>query len=420
MLQHIRSRTARLQLFGTSVRHQVEKTLDALPDSAMVILLGLFLLPYYKPAIIHHVGIPSLFDVFLFAKLGVATIAIVLFLLLGEKRDPFPILALLLCSWCLLLTVINRGNLLMWIDQFYAPFGAICLVLAIYRSYSTQLLYAILGVSFFMLVCNLVTGFLYPGGMWAPHRYFYGNRNSIFLLVLPSLGASLILDACARKSISLRTIIIGLTCAISIAVFRSATSATAFMFLVIGACVVQLPSFRKALNGISCLIGYIVLLFGLVVLRLQDQFSGALSILFEKDTTLSGRTQIWDYILNQEGRKNILFGHGAQDYSYVNIDGTWLDAHNQVLHLWFIGGICALILFLGMLIFAYCALYRQRAHLSAALWVMTVTAFLIVGLTESDPYCQFYLILAMAYVHAEKLSREPLAQHRLSARIPAS
>lgn len=368
----------------------------------MVFLLGLLILPYYKPAIIHHVGIPVLFDIFLFAKIGVATIAIAMFLVLGEKRDPFAALSFLLCFWCLLMTIVNQGTLLMWIDQFYAPFGAICLVLAVYRSRGTQLLYAVLGVSFFMLVCNLVTGFLYPGGIWAPQRYFYGNRNAIFLLVLPSLGASLILDAYAKKTISLRTILIGLTCSISIAVFRSATSTMAFMFLVIGACAVQSASLRRALNGASCLISYFAILFGLIALRLQERFSEALSFLFGKDTTLSGRTQIWDTILNQEGRRNMLLGHGAQDYSYINVDGIWLDAHNQMLHLWFIGGICALVLFLGMLVLAYRALYQQRTHLPVALWAIITTAFLIVGLTESDPYCQFYLILAMAYAHTRK------------------
>lgn len=410
-----------LQCLWEAAKKRSTDKLRSVPTAARTIILLAFLFPYYKPAIIHHIDFPYLYELFLFLKIGVSTISIAAFLLVG-KRSIFVLLSFALCSYTLAITLFLNGNLLMWMDQFYAPFGAVCLVFAVYRFWGRQLLYAIATISSIMLACTLASAFLFPGGIWAPERYFYGNKNSVFLLALPSLGCTLELDAIDQKQVSHRTLMIGALSAISVFVLKSTTSSIAFLFLVIVTFLGRRGFLKKFITGITILLFYLIAFFAVVIFRLQEHLGGILSFIFGKESSLSGRTSVWDATFSQGDWLSALFGHGTTAYGYINFDGMMLDAHNQVLHIWYTDGAIGVLLFLALISFASYRLYQSRSSFSAAVWCALLGAFLIVGIAESDPYCQFYLILALAgsgfwryatpAVSAKHAASEPRCQQR--------
>lgn len=167
--------------------------------------------------------------------------------------------------------------------------------------------------------------------------------------------------------------------------FQGAFSATAIGVLIVGVSTLFILSQAKSYAGYMG----IVLVFGVSVVLISLQTSDSVRLLvtsaFNRDSTFTGRTDIWNLVL-EEASKNHWFGGGYGGYWYV-ADEMILrtqgvrEAHSGYLEIYLAGGITGAVMFTLFLI-AYCRkMLRTLRYVKE--WGMFGLCFLMMILVEN-------------------------------------
>lgn len=300
----------------------------------------------------------------------------------------------------LLSTVLCDGSIIEWWEAWLPCCTAAILVAGMGKSGFLQLLYAIFGLTFALSAVNAASMVLYPGGMVSASTYFFGNRNSVFSLIFPSLGSSLLIDRKYGIIFSVRSL---MSLALSFAQVLLGGSATSLIALVIfalsAAAVLLLKRPRRFLNGWTYMAASLVASFLVVVLRVHHYLGFAVSDLLGKSLTLSGRDQVWDKAFSLIGGDHLVFGGGATAYLDLIVNGTQLyHAHNIYLQALLIGGVVGFALMVAMLsLLAYKGNLRRHDVLSA-LTATIVGGYLVVGVSETVLVPSFFLMCSISAV----------------------
>lgn len=369
--------------------------MSKVPRGAITVLFCLLVAPFFRPQIIEHIGHPELYDLYFWWRVA-ASLAIVVLFLVVRCCKVFSAIAGLFALGALIPTLLFSGRLMVWFDQFFSFSMAMVLAAIATRLWRKEFLSALCFVTSVLLVCNCCSVIMFPDGIWAPHYYFFGNRNGIFLMMLPALGSSFMLDSERRGRLPIRSILLVAVSAINLMLDTSNTSSIALVLFLIAAFLVRYKVLRQFLNGITYVAAYLVAVLLFVLCRAGDVLKPVLEGVLREDVTFSGRTPVWDAVLGTQDPLSAFIGHGTVDYGYITIDGVTLNAHNLLLHIWYVGGALTMVLFFGLVAYAVASLYRGRVSKRVALAAAMLGAFFVVGITEAEPYCSFYFALGIA------------------------
>ncbi len=196
-----------------------------------------------------------------------------------------------------------------------------------------------------LLYINLLTIFLFPGGIWKSSVsqmpcYFLGHKNQIFEYYFLPLVCAIIYTAKYRTNIA-RLWLMWVVIMVSVILTASKASLIACVCLVLPMSLATIKSVRVKRTGGIYLLSGLILNFLVVILRIQDVFLGFLNISF------TGRTNIWDNTMVLI-RDNFLFGYGGYvgDLNGLSVFYHLISAHSGILQLMLDGGVLLFVLWL--------------------------------------------------------------------------
>lgn len=379
----------------------------------VTLLLMLICIPFFEPGSLGSWGTPHLAGLFYYWKIASAFAVFFLFLFTAEK-ERFSSVALCLSFTILLSCSLNDGGVKTWFEDWAMFSAAILLVSSTYKCHLRELLLAVLVISTAIALCNLVSIFLYPNGVYdsggaKQDHFFYGHRNKFFHFVIPSVGCSLLLDYLSGRHCSIRTILLALLGGSQFLLCYSATSCLAAIVAIalLLACLIQLKTRRKPFNGLSVLVTIALIFLAVVVLRMQDLAAPFIVEVLDKTTTFTGRTIVWDRTISLMDDNHMLLGYGTNAVRLLSFNGlVYYHTHNEMLWVWFVGGYAALLLFSLLLVFSAWSLFKARDTPLAALLTPIFACFLVIMLMEISECFAFPFFLGLFFYLPKIASRE--------------
>jgi O-antigen ligase len=148
----------------------------------------------------------------------------------------------------------------------------------------------------------------------------------------------------------------------------------------------------------------------IVVFRIQERLGGIISKVFGKDTTLTGRTDLWDQALELVGI-NTWFGKGnsyaLNQYGWLTkqywnsgtqtLEDVYFVSHNQFLEIMVNGGLICLIPFIGIFYWLIQSAKRIQNSKYKMIIGAALIAYFIAMITDLiTPYEPVYLFIIVA------------------------
>ena len=282
------------------------------------------------------------------------------------------------------------------------------------RKRSTATIYALF-FAFSILALWDVAGILtHPDGLYSAYQlgivdfnsaqWMYGNKNNHTQILLLFLLTTTWLDSIKRTLYSKLLVVANcILCCITALVLQSSTTIICILFFSVFILLYETIGFKVSLKGKTIIIGYLILLF--VIVMGQTGFLGAAAHLFGKDLTFSGRIFVWSKSIVAIMQKPIL-GHGHIEGSYYlrSIIGS-VNPHNTILGAMFYGGIILTVLYFWFYVelFHICSTLDSRDH--TFLSQVFLLAILIKTLFEDLSINQqafFYLFVVFLFMQSKK------------------
>ncbi len=329
--------------------------------------------------------------------------------LIRKKSITVDIIWLIVFAGSLfLITLILRGN----IYQFFATnSGVLGLCLLAYYYISNDKLNVFLDAFIVLealVYINLLTTFLFPKGMYSTSLYtanwLLGYKNPQIRFILPVLGVSFIRGLEKRDRIGLSSLVLFACAALTMLKVNSTTGILAVAFFGILS-LVFLFFFSKRprwFNLRNICIVFLALNIGLLFLNIQTNFD----VLFEslgKNTTLTGRTEIWKISIIEISR-HLIIGHGfLTGNDYVEIYNLLAAAHphNYLLYILMQGGIVYLAIIAGAFLYSGSTL-RKKPVSSGTVVLIVIASLFFIGLNEALTGNNFLYMFVILGMNADK------------------
>ena len=179
---------------------------------------------------------------------------------------------------------------------------------------------------------------------------------------------------------------------ISIIICKSATTLVGTFIIALYFVLAKYIDKIKFINVITYSITYIVAYVGIIFFQVQKYFSFIIENVLKKDVTFTKRTKIWENFFKAIKNKPIL-GYGVlkTDDSLKTINAV--SAHNQILQVYYQGGIFALLVFLVIIFLALKELHKHFNNKLAKTYTVLLFSLLIMGLAEAIAIRYFLFIL---------------------------
>jgi O-antigen ligase len=237
--------------------------------------------------------------------------------------------------------------------------------------------------------------------------YFWATRNHIISLALATVALGYILKSLGLEKRKKYNFFLIYTI-IEVLILRSSTAIIAMTCFMAFVVINRVYSYKnRPINLKLTISSGIVLQILLVVFRIQERFSAVISVLFGKDTTLSGRTGLWEQALLTipshlfwgQGNSSAAGLNGWLTMSFWNpitstLDDTYYVAHNQFLEILLNGGLVMLLFFLLAIFFAIRNVRKITDNHIVNIIAGTFFAYLIVMITEVlYPYAPVWIYM---------------------------
>lgn len=320
----------------------------------------------------------------------------------GKRLDSVFIFALLTCMPLCFFTFANDGSwlqLLKKITFFMGPW----LYLAVFGEYGFKPLLKsmLLGSLFIVSVNALSIALMYSHGSFRPQygdTWLFGQRTFMRNFLYPTLLFCMLEDRLRGKRFSLLTLAVVAVSLYSVIVGDAMT--TLVVLIVMLLCVVlswqglrETPIFRVFLYAA------VILDAILVHLRKIEIFQSFIEDVLNRNMTLSYRTQAWDIAIDwisEMPLEGTGFNNLDESGIVVGFGKALSNVHNQILDVWFKGGVLALAFF-GALVARCVSPIFKRSHLWAAFAIgIVLGGFFIEAVVSEVWYPQFYLLLYLS------------------------
>lgn len=288
---------------------------------------------------------------------------------------------------------------------FKYNFGFTCILLlarALFPRRKKELLWAASILLGLYSTYNVLDMFGFPTGK--PLFYdgyifgFLNNRNAFSRFYLAAIGCSALLDYYKGRRFSPPTAALFIVAFVQAIMMPSATSTVALAFFTVAFVAIHAQNLRKLFTAKYACIAYLVAFVALVILRLQGLLGFLVEDIFHKNITFTGRTPIWDTVIERLGAGpfHFVFGYYGTRDSLVPSNPEIVSAHNGILEIAYQAGILGVIAGVSLFVIAAIRLYRSRSEYPSALVSIIIGAFLIVGLMEHITCGQLWLFLGIA------------------------
>lgn len=368
----------------------------------------LFLLaPLFEPASFSH--IPSLAPLSTLYTLGKVVAVIVIITMFARKGSfsPFNAAMILLSASIFCSTLINEGNLFVWVSTWGSYLSLVLLLSVALKSQHNEFFWAVFVLTTALSAVNLFSIIAFPEGVYSDgllvnskgDYFFWGQRNESIKIIIPSVLSSMILDYYAGKAISMRSVFALSVGVLECVVGYSATSTVALTLLVIGVAFVRFKPLRSILNSYTFMGIFLIGTISIVHFRITDVFASFLGDVLGRSATLTGRTIVWDLVSSLMDSTHTAFGYGVSGNQFLvfsNGLSHYAHAHDELLNIWFMGGIVALIIYLALIALASKPLFSMRKDRLASLIAVFLGCFYIVGFTEMISSLAFFFSLGIA------------------------
>ena len=294
------------------------------------------------------------------------------------------------------------SNPLTFFKIYYPIFGALLLIDIFIKSKCKLIIFALEKAFFTLIFINFLTIIFYPNGLFADELYsnnwFLLYDNLHIFIYIPGLIVSLI----ASKYKKNKYLFFTMLSMIMYSVFfcKSATSMVGLgIFLIL---YLFKDFFKKFnfMNAVTYLYTYITIFIGIVVLRFQNLFSFFIVDYLHKDLTFTGRTFLWDNVLNYIQEKPFL-GYGIESNSvFINKMGfrLYTHAHNTIYDIVYKGGIVSLIFFAFLLIISSKKLKEMnKSVISVIISGGMLSLYLMMNFEAREDKIGLYLLIILSY-----------------------
>ena len=362
------------------------------------ILIFLLLFPHMKPPSLEYLA-PLLETAFDMGRLVSAVLIVLLIVAERKKISPALLLFAALEFWIIAMTALFNRR---YVVGAVINCSSVVIVFAIIEYYARRcpdkLLHALMANLGWIVVANLITVIIfYPSGIYSADGnhgdFFLGQKNSFITFVLPAITVALLYFCSGRRASAL--IIIG---AGAIPVFKvwSATSVVGLLLLGL-VLLLGLRGKNRLLRPTIIWLVTVVADYLIAVYRILDRpgpLNTFITQVLHKNTTLTGRTAIWDAFYQMFFRRPIT-GYGFRKYIDVG-DRVFFHAHNSYFQFLLMGGVIALVLFL---LYNLAVLYRMERQPSSRVTVIltaALAAVYVMHLSEAENSIMSAIVLALA------------------------
>lgn len=280
------------------------------------------------------------------------------------KKDLIIIIGLFYFGYTLLITVVGQGSAYKVFSTFYPIIATMMFIsmeceknpVIIIDSYAKFLLV--------LMILNFLDTLTKDNTTrYATTVYLLGGQNQYgIIFAIGFCFVSLAYTIYEIKKWKLYKIIYIAISILTALIMQSTTTIICVLAMLV---FIEWSAGRRIINkfsGIQIYIGYAVIWIALVIYRVQDKFADLIFKIFQKNATLTYRTNVWDTALG-EIKQHFLCGHGMQmssnlfDITIMQNTGksltNTLSAHNQILQNIYEVGLIGLVLFSAFFLLAY-------------------------------------------------------------------
>jgi O-antigen ligase len=349
-----------------------------------------------RPGMVTLLGPTNSFVIFMDAARLVFSVLCCVLYFVVKRIDVFGFLVVLAGAAAFCSLYFNDVSLYsFW--TWWLPCCALALATyAVSNKFRNEMLWAFLIWFTVLSIINFVLVLMYPYGLPIVKAgyYFCGHKNSAILSILPSMGASLLLDGVNKKKPSVRSVLIWFLSFAQVLLLKSSTSCAVLVFMAVMVMVLCFKKSRPFLNLYTYLGGYAAFFVAFVLLRIQAIFAPIIEGIFNKSISFTGRTEVWDEAIRRVVDTNILIGCGNTDFKYA---GTVVyTAHNSLLNIFCQGGLVGLLGYVGMWVYAAMALWQTHKEYYSAMLALILGCYLVEGLMESTIWPGLFIFLGLA------------------------
>jgi O-antigen ligase len=325
-----------------------------------------------------------------------AVVFLGLIILYKKKTINIFLLLLLFHVLIILTSSLIHGNLTFGIIFKFITLLGLCIYISNavnnFKEFITGLYYLMAMLILFNLLTMVMQGIDFDTTV--KPIYLLGGKNAIAISILPAIPIVYMYSYAIYKKLKFLPIII-ILCSI-VSVYLSGSS-TGFIISLLTITFMFLPkrifaSFKVFLNI------YLLTFFIVVILRLQEVLFGNFIInVLNKDLTFTGRTYIWDLVL-EKIKSSWILGYGRGNSIINDLFPNINETHNGILEILMDSGLIGILLFTSIVFIVGRKLSENSNHIYPRILSFSIFAYMVIGLTESVfNKTEFWILLVIGF-----------------------
>ena len=368
----------------------------------------LLLIPIFEPDIFKSFSATD--NLFIILKFIVLIILGIRYFTL-KKCGRFSLYTTLYCAGLILVTVVNNQDLFFVIKKTIECI-LVSMLLEIGFYYNGTLTCKwIFNYLFFLVLIDLILFIIFPKGLLEANMnstnykmYFLGIKNGMInWMVLGAILGLVYYTSSANTKFLKKIYFFFFLAMISILFTGSTTGILTFtIFLAYYFC----SKFFKFRLSLGRVIPILVLMYlAIIVFRVQNYIPKVFFDLFGKDTSFSGRDNLWNFAWLYF-RQRPIFGNGLREISLINFYGRSFSAHNFILELLMDGGVFQFSLFIIILVVLILKIRKCKYQVLKNHLTMSFILFFITSLVGANIYAYHWFAVWTIIYTSELFDQE--------------
>jgi len=376
----------------------------------MVVKFILFLIPFFKPNYI--IQISWLNQIYNIAQIGISFFVIIEFL--KKRKLSYNLLYILAMEIVIFISSIINNLEYMEVVKNVIQTLVLCMMIELFAVKDLKKLFLSLKIILTVLVTiDFLFVLKYPLGLRVGlyNIWFFGAKNGHLTFILPAVFCTyinnFIINKINKKRIFDFIFLLFISCYILITV-NSATSIIVLLVFIVLMLISNNKLYSKLSMKIISII-YVLLFLCIVFFQIQNNFSGFIENVFDKDSTFTGRTEIWEKSIDYIKNKPILgYGLEPSDIRVIKMNNiAALNSHNMILEIFYEGGLVLMTIFTCFWI-KFCKEVDKYSKKNNQILKSIVIAYLVQLLTEVFAFeiLLWVFILVYQIAHQSELKGE--------------
>ena len=376
-------------------------------DVSFYIICLLFLFPFFEPRVFFNYPPFHMIDkLYMMCQMISFSLITIRYVLSGRISFGFIGLAMYRLSvlFCTLYSAgtVDNG----WFSKTLIILGTM-MVLELYirkdAFKALKCLYIVLIVPIIINLFMCLMGISFASG--TTHYYFIGMRTQFPNTMIPAILLSMMLSYMENNTVDLTDTGYG-SDKIQLVKEWVGTGLVLIMVLI---CITYIFIHKpKRLNAPLLFLFTLALNYGIAVCRIQNILSFIIVDMMHKDLTLTGRTFIWDVVIEKISQKP-LFGYGELGTGGI-VKVYWatrlVPAHNSMLQIIYDGGMVS---FAFLLMFILYSCFKLKRHRDSTLACITGIGIALTGVqmfTEVLHYQVYFYIFFMLACNIDHIIKD--------------